>query len=177
MPDFSTGHADDSLTMDANNQEASQEWEGQQCLAIKDGTLHFLFENKGSLYHGRSFKMLATLMQHCSPDMVSNAFTSLLSLFNDVQRESKSIIKYRSRFDGLTLELARCKVVIPSFLLVMLFLHALHCQYLVIFEQFWSHFKPIKSDTLNSIVADVTYHDGFTFVDHTKKKPASGPGP
>ncbi len=59
----------------------------------------------------------------------------------------------------------------------MLFLCALHSQYLVIFEQFWSHFKPIKSATLNSIVADMTYHNGFTVIDHTKKKSASGPGP
>ncbi len=42
------------------------------------------------------------------------------------QGESESIIKYRSHFDGLTLELAQCKVVIPSILLVMLFLCALH---------------------------------------------------
>jgi hypothetical protein len=103
MPDFSTGHANDSLTTDANNQEASQAWEGKLCLAIKDGTLCFLFENKGSLYHGCGFEILATLMQHCRHDMVSNAFTSLLSPFNDVQGESESIIEYCSCFDGLTL--------------------------------------------------------------------------
>ncbi len=121
--------------------------------------------------------MLATLMQHCRPNMVSNAFTSLLSLFNDVQGESNSIIEYCSRFDGLTLKLARCKVVITSFLLVMLFLCALHSQYLVIFERFWSYFKPIESASLNSIVADVTYHNGLTVINHTKKKPALSPGP
>jgi hypothetical protein len=80
--------------------------------------------------------MLATFMQHCHPNTVSNAFTSLLSLFNDVQGNSESILEYRSRFDGLTLELARCKVVIPSILLVMLFLRALHGCYTVIVEQF-----------------------------------------
>ena len=66
--------------------------------------------------------MLAALMQHCRPDTDSNAFAFLLSLFNDVQREAESIMEYRSRFDGLTLELSRCKVVIPPLLLVMLFL-------------------------------------------------------
>ena len=85
MPEFSTNHADDSLTADAANQEASQAWEGQQHLAVKDGTLCFLFENKMSLNHGRGFKMLVALMQHCGPNTVSNAFASLLSLFNDVQ--------------------------------------------------------------------------------------------
>ena len=89
----------------------------------------FLFKNKGTLFHGHGFEMLAALMQHCRPDLVSNAFSSLLSLFNDVQGETESIIEYCSRFDGLTLELSQCKVTIPSFLMVMLFLRALHSQY------------------------------------------------
>ncbi len=134
MPEFSTGHSNDSLTTDAINLEASRAWEGQLQMAVKDGNLCFLFENKGALFHSPGFKMLATLMQHCRPDSVSNAFTSLLSIFNDVQGESKSVLEYRSCFDGLTMELARCKVIIPSFLLVMLFLHALHSRYATIFE-------------------------------------------
>ncbi len=92
--------------------------------------------------------MLATLMQHCCPDTVSNAFTSLLLLFNDVQGESTSILEYWSQFDGLTLKLARCKVMIPSVLLVMLFLCALHGWYSLIVDQFRSCFKPIKTTTL-----------------------------
>ena len=62
MANFFTGHADESLTTDTTNQEASCVWEGQLCLAIKDGTLRFLFDSKESQYHGRGFKMLATLM-------------------------------------------------------------------------------------------------------------------
>jgi hypothetical protein len=62
MPEFSTGHANESLTTDLGNQEASWVWEGQLCLAVWDGTLRFLFENKGSQFHGWGFKMLATLM-------------------------------------------------------------------------------------------------------------------
>jgi len=146
MPEFSTGHADDSLTTDALNVEASRAWEGQLRLAVKDGSLKFLFKNKGSLYHGRGFEMLAALMQHCRPDSVSNAFSSLLSLFNDVQGDTELIIEYRSRFDGLTLELSWCKVTIPSFLMVMLFLRALHGCYSVIFEQYRSRFKPMSYD-------------------------------
>ena len=145
MPEFSTGHSNNSLTTDALNLNASRAWEGQLQMAVKDGTLCFLFKNKGALFHGRGFEMLATLMQHCRPDSVSNAFTSLLSIFNDVQGESESILEYRSRFDGLTMELARCKVIIPSFLLVMLFLRALHGQYATIFEQY----KTDKSKTRN----------------------------
>ena len=176
MPEFSTGHADDSLTTDAANLEASRAWEGVLRSAVKDGTLKFLFENKGTLYHGRGFEMLAALMQHCRPDSVSNAFSSLLSLFNDVQGESESIIEYRSRFDGLTLELSRCKVTIPSFLMVMLFLRALHSRYSVIFEQYRSRFKAIETATLDSLVSDVVFHDGFTEVSHTKKKLPPAPG-
>ncbi len=77
MPKLSTGHADDSLTMDATNQETSRVWECQLHLAVKDGTLCFLFENKGSIYNGCDFEMLTPLMHHCQPDTVSNAFTSV----------------------------------------------------------------------------------------------------
>jgi hypothetical protein len=169
MPDFSMGHADESLTTDATNQEASRVWEGQLRLAVKDGPLRFLFDNKGSQYHGRGFGMLATIMQHCRPDTVTNAFSSLLSLFNDIQGDSESIIEYRSRFDGLTIKLARCKVIIPSLLLVMLFLCALHGHYLSIVEQFCTCFKPIETARIYSIVSDVIYNDQFQVVDHSKK--------
>ncbi len=89
---------------------------------VEDGGLRHLFENKGSTYHGRGFKMLDALIRHCHPDTVFNAFASLLSLFNDVQQESEPTLEYLSRFDGLTLELSRCKVVLPHLLSVMLFL-------------------------------------------------------
>jgi hypothetical protein len=113
--------------------------------------------------------MLATLMQHCRPDTVTNDFSSLLSLFNDVQGDSESIIEYQSRFDGLTIKLACCKVIIPSLLLVMLFLHSRHGHCLSIVEQFCTCFKPIETATIDSIVSDVIYNDGFQVVDHSKK--------
>ncbi len=60
----------------------------------------------------------------------------------------------------------------------MLFLCALHGWYSIIVDQFWSCFKPIKMATLNSIVSDMSYHNGFQVVDHSKKgKPSSTPGP
>lgn len=114
MPDFCTGRTDDSLVTDASNQEASRIWEGELRTAVKEGTLRFLFENKGTQYHGRGFGMLAALMQHCRPDTVTNAFSSLLSLFNNVQGENESILEYRSRSDGLALKLNRCRVIILS---------------------------------------------------------------
>ncbi len=96
IPDFSTGCLDGVLKMDPSNAEASRVWEGQICLSVKDGSLCFLFEKKGDLFHGRGFKMLAALNQHCHPDIMSNAFSSLLSLFNEVQGDSEPILEYRS---------------------------------------------------------------------------------
>jgi hypothetical protein len=40
-------HLDGLLVPDLSNAEASQVWEGQLCLAVKDSSLCFLFENKG----------------------------------------------------------------------------------------------------------------------------------
>ncbi len=62
MPEFSTGHTNESLTTNLGNQEATWVWEGQLHLAIWDGTLRFLFKNKGNQLHGQGFEMLATLM-------------------------------------------------------------------------------------------------------------------
>jgi hypothetical protein len=64
MPEFSTGHTNGSLTTDAGNLDASCAWEGQMRLPVKEGSLRFLFENKGSLFHGHGFEMLDTLMQN-----------------------------------------------------------------------------------------------------------------
>jgi hypothetical protein len=175
MSDISTGHSDGSLITDASNIKASRAWEGQLCFTVKDGSLQFLFENKCSMYHGCGFEMLAALTQHCHPDTVTNAFLSLLSLFNDVQKDTGSVLKYPSCFDGLTLELSQCKVVIPPHLLVMLFLQAPHDCYLDIVD--WSCFKPIETTTIDLIVSDVTYHDGFTLVDAKKPGKLSTPGP
>ena len=174
MPDFCTGHTDDSLVTDASNQEASSVREGKLRTAVKEGTLQFLFENKGTQYHGRGFEVLAGLMQHCRPDSVTDAFSSLLSLFNDIQGENESILEYWSCFDGLALELNQCRVIIPPLLMIMLFVHALHSHYECIVEQFRSHSKNIETATLDSIVADAVFNDGFIQVDK-KGKPAAGP--
>ncbi len=177
MPEFLTRHADGSHSTDTANLDASRTWEGQPCLAVKDGALHFLFENKGTQYHGQGFEMLAALTQHCHHDTVSNAFASLLSLFNDVQGESEPILEYCSRFDKLSQELSRCKVVLPHLLSVMLFLRALHICYADIIEKFCTHFKSIKTASIHSIVSDVAYQDGFKLIDSKNGKPGAGPSP
>ncbi len=69
-------------------------WEGQLCLAVKDGDLWFLFKNKGNLYNDRSFEMLVALTQHCCHNSVANASMSLLLLFNNVQGNDESILQY-----------------------------------------------------------------------------------
>ncbi len=68
-------------------------------------------------------------------------------------------MEYRTRFDGLTIELSRCKVALPTILLVMFFLCGLHSHYPNIVEQFSSRLKQIESATINSIISNITYHD------------------
>ncbi len=98
VPKFSTGCTDDALVTNSTNLEASCTWEGQLRLAVKDGLLRYPFENEGDLYNGHGFEMLVALSQHCHPDSVANAFTSLLSLFIDVKGNDEPILQYRSRF-------------------------------------------------------------------------------
>jgi hypothetical protein len=64
--------------------------------------------------------MLAALNTYCHPNFVANAFSSLLLIFNELQGKKKPILEFCSRFNGLILEMACCKVVIPPLLLVML---------------------------------------------------------
>jgi hypothetical protein len=73
--------------------------------------------------------MLATLNAFCRPNSVANAFSSLLLIFNELQGNDEPIVAFCSQFDGLILEIAQCKVVIPPLLLIMLFLRALHSRY------------------------------------------------
>ncbi len=75
--EFSNGRADGKLIMTTYNLKASRLWEGQLRLAVKDGTLLFLFKNKGDTYNGHGFKMLAALSPFCHPDSIANAFSSL----------------------------------------------------------------------------------------------------
>jgi hypothetical protein len=84
-PDFSLGLADGALVTTPSNFEASRLWEGQLCLAIKDSKLQFLFKNKGDIYNGRGFEMLAALDAYCHPDSIANAFFSPLLIFNKLQ--------------------------------------------------------------------------------------------
>jgi hypothetical protein len=133
-PDFSPGFADGVLVTTSSNFEASCLWEGQLCLAVKDGELQFLFKNKGGTYNGHGSKMLAALSTYCHPNSVANAFSSLLSIFNKIQGKNKPILAFCYHFDGLILKMVCCKVVIPPLLLVMLFLRALHSHYLDIME-------------------------------------------
>jgi hypothetical protein len=73
--------------------------------------------------------MLSALNAYCCPNLVANTFSSLLSIFNELQGDNEPILAFWSQFDGLIFEMARCKVVIPPLLIVMLFLHALHSCY------------------------------------------------
>jgi hypothetical protein len=96
----------------------------------KTASCDFCSKIKSNIYNGCRFEMLATLNAYCHPDSIANAFSSLLSIFNKLQGKNKPVLAFRSRLDGLILEMACCKVVIPPLLLVMLFLPALHSCYL-----------------------------------------------
>jgi hypothetical protein len=123
---------------------------------VKDGKLCFLFENKGNIYNGRGFEMLSALNTYCCPDLVANAFSSLLSIFNELQGDDESILAFWSWFDGLIFEMACCKVVIPPLLLIMLFLRVLRSCYSNIVEQYWTRHKLIETTSIDMIVHDVT---------------------
>jgi hypothetical protein len=105
-------------------------------VAVQDGSVHFLFENKGSLYNGKGFEMLAD--QHCCPDLVANAFTTLMFLFNNNMSKSEDIMAFQSRFDGMLNKMSHCKIFIPPMLMVMFFFCSLHSRYEPILNQFWS---------------------------------------
>jgi hypothetical protein len=169
MDMFSTGHADGALTTDAPNAARSCVWEFQLCLVVKDRSLHFLFENKGDLYNGHGFKMLAALDQHCRPKSVSNAFGCLMSLFNDVQEDNESIWEYHYCFDGFVNDLSHSKVAIPPVLIVMLFLHTLHGPYSELLDQYRTRFRSLKTATVDSVVKDVQYLDSFTLHNYKHK--------
>ncbi len=57
--------------------------------------------------------------------------------------------------------MARCKVVIPPLLLVMLFWRALYSRYSDIVERFWTRHKSLKMTLIEMIIVDVTYHEEF----------------
>ncbi len=136
---------------------------------FRTAPLKFLFENKGSVYDGKGFEMLAALNRHCRPDTVANAFSTLMSLFNDSMGDSEDIIAFRSRFDGLINEMSWCKIVIPHLLVVMFFLRSLHSRYSPLLDQFRSRARPLETASLDSIVSDVRFHDEFTVVGKDNK--------
>jgi len=76
------------------NALASQFWEGQLHAALKDSPARFLFENTGSTFYDKGFKMLQVLEDNFRPSSISNTFTTLLSLFNDKQSDKEGIMSF-----------------------------------------------------------------------------------
>jgi hypothetical protein len=174
QPEYTTQCSDDALVTTPSNVMASLFWEGQIWNAVHKGSLCFLFDNEGTLYHVKGFEMLAVLDQHCCPDTISNAFSTLMSLFNDVQGSLEPILEFCSRFDGMVLDMSRLKIFLPPIFLVMLFLRALQSCCSDILDQFWSQYKTLETVTIDSVVEDAHYHNEFKLVGSDKK---GGPTP
>ncbi len=128
-PGFSTTLDDSVLMTDGRNSLASQYWEGQLRTSLKDGPVWFLFENIGSTFYGKGFKMLQVLEDNFHPLSISNTFTTLLALFNTTQGDKEGLHEFRSCFEGHLAALSQSSVTIPPILEVMLFLRALHSCY------------------------------------------------
>ena len=94
-----------------------------------------------------------------------------MSLFNDVQGPSEPVLEFRSRFDGMVLDMSRSKIILPPILLVMLFLRALHARYSDLLDQFRSRYKTLETASIDSVVEDARYHDEFKLVGSDKKVP------
>jgi hypothetical protein len=171
-PEFSPLRSDDALVTNSRNAEASAYWECQIRVAVQDGSLCFLFKSKGLMYDGKGFEMLAALNQHCRLDLVASAFTSLLLLFNDSMGESEEIMAFCSQIDGMINDIACCKIAIPPILMVMIFPHLLHSCYNDLLEQFQSWYKSLKGASLDSIVADIRYHNELKIVGSDMMVPA-----
>ncbi len=72
-------------------------------------------------------------------------------------------------FGGMVNDMAWCKINIPPIILEMFFLWSLHPCYNNLLEQFQSWYKDLESASLDSIVADIRYHDEFKLVGSDKK--------
>ncbi len=163
-PGFSMARTDSQLVTNDRNALASQFWEGQLCMSLKDGTVCYLFENTGSAYFGKGFKMLQVPEDNFRPLSISNLFTTLLGLFNYTQGNKEGIHEYWLHFEGHLGALSWLLVNIPPILQVMLFLQAMHSRYHDLLSQFATEHKDLSSATIDSVVADAQYMDDFVVV-------------
>jgi hypothetical protein len=161
-PGFSTGRSDADLITDTANSLASQYWEGQLLMVVRDGPVRFLFDNTGDSYHGHEFEMLAILEANFCPNTFSRAFATFLSLVHDKQDE-EIIHEFRACFVGHLHDISQSMVSTPPILQAMLFLRALHPYYKAIIDLFASTQKDISIATINSIVSDAKFMDELDF--------------
>jgi hypothetical protein len=83
-------------------------------------SINELMSFQQSLYQGKGFKMLPAQEQYCCLDTVVNAFTTLMSLFNNMQGKSEQILESCFQFDGMIMDMACSKSILPPIHLVML---------------------------------------------------------
>ncbi len=139
--------------------------------------MHFLFKNTGSMYYGNGLEMLQVLEDHFRPSLISNSFTTLFALINDMQGGKESIHEFCSRFEGHIGALSCLSVAIPPILQVMLFLWGMHSRYQDLLSQFASKHKDLSLATFDSTVADAHFMDEFVVVGGKTKPGVQGPSP
>jgi hypothetical protein len=88
--EISAGHRDDALVTNSTNLEASCLWEGQLCLAMKDGLLCYLFEKKAAFITAVALKCW-----QCYLSIAALIWSQMLShpfyLFSTMSRERTSL--------------------------------------------------------------------------------------
>jgi hypothetical protein len=176
-PGFSTALDDSVLTTDGRNLLVSQYWEGQLRTSLKDGPVWFLFENTGSTFYGKGFKMLQVLKDNFLFSSISNTFTTLLALFNATQGDKEGLHEFHLHFEGHLAALSQSLVTIPPILQVMLFLCTLYSRYHDLLMQFALKQKDLTSATINSVVADAQFMDKFIVVGVKSKPSTPGASP
>jgi hypothetical protein len=77
-------------------------------------------------------------------------------------------------YDGMVMDMSRCRIMLPQILLAMLFLRALHVRYTDLLDQFCSCFKALEDASLDSMVEDIYYHKSFTLTGPKKSPPPPG---
>ena len=115
-PGYSTARSDSALITDSRKALVSQFWEVHIRTALKDGGMP---DSSSRMPVQRIMTRVSKCFRFSKTTTAlhpSNTFTTLLSLFNDTQNDTKGIHEFRLRFEGNLLVLSHSSVTIPQIL-------------------------------------------------------------